>query len=461
MLRAQSRQEKGVSIAVTGDSIKKLSKVHYRVKSQTRDAWYNVTRTEDADVWACTCPDFSYRLVKKEDKRCKHILAVQTLQHTFETANKIEKVERLKICPHCLKTNIVKHGFRIVKGGVKRQKYHCKTCGKRFILGENGFSKISSDPKVITEVLNLVFSGMSYRAVSRHLKLTYGRDWSHVTIMNWVVKYVELVQAYVNTLKPELGGVWHVDEMMVNVKHTKKTGIGYYSWSWNVLDGQTRFVLATEISKRRETKDAVKAFAKGNANANGIVPSYVVTDSLRTYNAAFLKEFDARRTLHIKTKSFEGGFENRSVERYHNEVRENIKTRRGLGNDKSAETFLNGVRIRHNFVRPHTGLPNNMTPAEAAGIDLKLDKQNPMKDLIAQAANHQDKSANLERFVVNQLGKRYEKLTVINEKDCIKFKQKCWIEKEIWREINDILRVNGFAWLSNGKDSCWIRMTLS
>jgi hypothetical protein len=31
-----------------------------------------------------------------------------------------------------------------------------------------------------------------------------------------------------------------------------------------------------------------------------------------------------------------------------------------------------------------------------------------------------------------------------------------WVE--LWREINDILRVHQFAWLSNGKDSCWIKM---
>lgn len=62
-------------------------------------------------------------------------------------------------------------------------------------------------------------------------------------------------------------------------------------------------------------------------------------------------------------------------------------------------------------------------------------------------------------YVINQLDKRFEKLTVVNEKDCIKFKQKGWIEREEWREINDILRINGFAWLSNGKDSCWLKPT--
>jgi hypothetical protein len=27
-----------------------------------------------------------------------------------------------------------------------------------------------------------------------------------------------------------------------------------------------------------------------------------------------------------------------------------------------------------------------------------------------------------------------------------------------WREINDILRVQGFNWVANGKDSSWIKI---
>lgn len=433
----EQRQKKGVSIAVTGDSIKRLSKNLYKVKSQTGSGWYRVAKTEDAEVWSCTCPDFSYRLVKLQDKHCKHIIAVQTLQHTYETENKIEKVERLKICPRCFSTDIVRTGFRIVKDGIKRQRYACRKCSRRFILGENGFSKVSSDPKIITEALNLVFSGMSYRATSRHLKLTYGRYWSQTTVLHWLRKYVSIMQSYVNTLKPELGDVWHVDEIMLNVKGTEKMGKGYYDWCWNVLDGQTRFVLASEISKRREIADARRVFAKGNENANGSKPSYVVTDCLFSYKKAFIKEFNDRAIMHVRTKSLSEGFENRPVERYHNEMRESLKARRGLGNDKSAQTFVNGMRINHNFVRPHSGLPNKITPAEAAGIDLKLDKKNPMKDLIVKSASQ--KENDFEGYVVSQLGKRFERLTVINEKDCIKFKQKAWIERQDWKEINDIL----------------------
>lgn len=454
-----AREKKGVNIAVSGDSIKRLSKNQYKVKSQTSDGWYNVSKAQDADVWSCSCPDFSYRLVKMQDKRCKHILGVQTLNRTFETESKIEQVSRLKVCPRCYSTEVVKNGFRTVKGEMKRQRFKCWRCKKKFVVGENGFFKVSSDPKIIAEALNLVFSGLSYRNVARHLKLTCGRKWSYVTIKKWIDKYCGIIDSYVNTLKPELGQIWHVDEIMLNIKNTEPTGKGFYSWCWNTLAGESRFVLASEMSKHREIADAQHAFAKGKENANGALPSYVVTDCLFAYKKAFIKEFNDRAVMHIRTKSLSENFENRPVERYHNEVRAVIKARRGLGNDKSAQKFVDGYRHYHNFVRPHTGLPDNQTPAEAAGIDLKLDRQNPMKDLIVKSATEGLKEKSPEMYVINQLGKRFEKLTVANEKDCIKFVQKGWIEREMWREINDILRVNGFNWLSNGKDSCWISLS--
>ena len=37
--------------------------------------------------------------------------------------------------------------------------------------------------------------------------------------------------------------------------------------------------------------------------------------------------------------------------------------------------------------------------------------------------------------------------------------KKCCVEKQEWREINDILKMNGFSWLSNGKNICWIKVS--
>ena len=44
---------------------------------------------------------------------------------------------------------------------------------------------------------------------------------------------------------------------------------------------------------------------------------------------------------------------------------------RGLKKDDSA--ILSGLRTYHNHVRPHLGLPNHMTPGEAAGIRIEGD----------------------------------------------------------------------------------------
>ena len=37
-----------------------------------------------------------------------------------------------------------------------------------------------------------------------------------------------------------------------------------------------------------------------------------------------------------------------------------------------------------------------------------------------------------------------DKVTVVNETDSIKITPKTWIDKRIWREINDILKLSGF-----------------
>ena len=41
------------------------------------------------------------------------------------------------------------------------------------------------------------------------------------------------------------------------------------------------------------------------------------------------------------------------------------------------------------------------------------------------------------------LGIRANKLEVLNESDCVKITHKGWLKKKEWREINDILRVQG------------------
>lgn len=442
------RNDKAIQIFSEANAIRKITKNNYRVLSQSQDKFYNVRKLPDSDVWTCDCMDFLNRLVKKDDKRCKHILSVQMIQDKVEQELHIVKLDVPKICPKCNSNRIVKNGLRIISSKLKRQRYACKQCDYKFSFHESGFSGMRFSPQLITESLNLFMSGMSYRNIARHIKAVHDVTISHTAISHWVEKYMGVIKEYVDSQIPNVSDVWSLDEMMINVKDTKEMkGKGFYDWVRTIIDPKTKFVIATEVSKRREVADAQKIIAKGKQVSK---PSYVITDSLRTYEQAIRKELDSRKTAHIKTKSLSDGFQNRPIERYHNEIREKLKARRGLGNDESTQRFADAYRIYHNFVRPHTGLPDNITPAEASGIDLKLGNDK-IRNLIT-------KSTESKCNFVGQLDKRIEKVSVVNEKDCVKVICKGWMERQTWREINDILRLNQFNWLSNGKDSCWMKL---
>ena len=53
---------------------------------------------------------------------------------------------------------------------------------------------------------------------------------------------------------------------------------------------------------------------------------------------------------------------------------------------------------------------------------------------------------------VKGLGIRANKVQILNESDCIKIKPKSYMDRKELREIHDILRVQGFNWLTNGKE---------
>ena len=62
---------------------------------------------------------------------------------------------------------------------------------------------------------------------------------------------------------------------------------------------------------------------------------------------------------------------------------------RGLKKDNSA--IIAGLRLYHNFVRPHLGLPDDQTPGEATGI--RIEGDNKWKTIIQAAAKADSKSA--------------------------------------------------------------------
>ena len=76
----------------------------------------------------------------------------------------------------------------------------------------------------------------------------------------------------------------------------------------------------------------------------------------------------------IKLKKHGVKHNNNAIERYNGDIDDRTKTMRHFGSFKGARYFLNLKHMIHNFVNPHMELKGK-TPAEAAGIELKLGRK--------------------------------------------------------------------------------------
>jgi transposase-like protein len=297
---------------------------------------------------------------------------------TSQNLGVVVSEEKPEICASCGSTDLVKDGLRKNKNGVI-QRFLCKSCGHRFVTNY-GFQKMKNNPKIITLVMDLYFKGISYRKIVDHLKQFYGLKISHVALIKWIQKYVQLMKTYVDSFTPQTSGIWHTDEMTVNLKENKQM-----DWLWNLMDNDTRFLLASQLSQKREIEDAREVFAEAKALAK-VMPSFVVTDGLRAYQDAFNKEFfslRSPRTMHVRLAGLRKETNNNVIERLHGTVRERTKVMRGLDNEDSAQIMIDGNRIYYNFIRPHMAL-KGLTPAEVASINLELG-QNRWESLIRQS----------------------------------------------------------------------------
>jgi transposase-like protein len=365
METSKPRIMRGYAILAKGDQPRPLGNNTYLVPSQSGNGDYHVIHHNSE--WRCECPDHYYRKVE-----CKHIHAVKfwlALKDKINQENEFtlyrEIVEKPN-CQYCGSPDVIKNGSRKTKIGC-RQRFLCQECGKTFMV-EEAFKKIVGDPKIVSLALDLYFKGISLRKIVDHLKQFYDVEVAHITVHRWIKRYMRLINAYVERLEPKLSRIWHADEMMVKAE-------GKWHWLWNIMDEETRFLLANMVSRKRDSEMARRIFQKAKETAK-TKPEAIVTDGLHAYNEAYRKEFYTLRkprTMYIRLPSIRHKPNNNVIERFHGTVRERDKVLRGLENEKTAKDFLEAFRTYYNFLRPHQALEGK-TPAEKAGINLELDR---------------------------------------------------------------------------------------
>jgi transposase-like protein len=330
--------------------------------------------------------DFGLKIINNDPKNGTNIQGVGSYDSMSITTPEDNK-DAVDIKPFCCKfcgsENFIRYG---IKNG--KQEYQCKDCNRRFV-DNLYFENLKANPKIICLTLDLYFKGFSLRKIVDHLKQFYNLKVSHTTLLRWIENYIKIMNTYVSQFKPNLGNIWQVDEMMVQVD-------GDWFYLWNVLDTRTRFHLASVISKQRRVMDARKVFQQAKKNSHGSRPEFIITDGLHSYGKAINKEFHAWRTetKHIgnvglnRRRNKHLCWDNNKVERLHGTVRERNKTQRGL--EKENSVFIKGHKVYYNFIRNHMSL-SGVTPAEKSGIDLSLGDKKWENLLLQSVKNRNNK----------------------------------------------------------------------
>jgi transposase-like protein len=271
-------------------------------------------------------------------------------------------------CKYCASETVVKNGS--VKGV---QVFKCKICGHRFTEG-SAFPKMRTESRIISSSIDLYFEGLSIRKISTQIEKLFGVHVSNVSIWKWIMKYSSLVSQYVETLSPQLLGIYHVDETTIKCKGVQK-------WFWDIIDEQTKFLVAGHLSGVRSTQECVQLFEKSLRVAKR-KPTSIYCDGLPAYGDAYNKVFytmkKANRPELIQRVGIRNVHNQNAIERFHSTLKDRIKPTRGLKGEETVRTLLEGWVVHYNYVRKHQTI--KMTPAQASGLNVKADWHNLVKD---------------------------------------------------------------------------------
>lgn len=264
-------------------------------------------------------------------------------------------------CKFCGSDTVVKNG--ITHNG--RQLNRCKSCKHQFVDNGN-FVGMRTKAEVIATSLNLYYDGLSSWKIQRQIAKIFKVDVSPVAIWKWIMKYSDLVSEYIETLRPQLSGKYHHDETELKVG-----GEGRYFWE--MIDEDTRFLVANLLTTERTSEKAKQVFKQALEKQR---PIALFTDGSFTYDDAYNKVFWTRykggRVEWVRRVGIRARETNNIVERLHGSLKDRLRPARGLKHDSTAKKWLRGYVVNYNCVKPHIALKGK-TPAQASGLDVKAD----------------------------------------------------------------------------------------
>ena len=164
---------------------------------------------------------------------------------------------------------------------------------------------------------------MSYRD-AEELLAERGIEVSYETVRRWALKFGIDYARRIQKRRPLPHTEWFLDEVFVKIG-------GKPMYLWRAVDGEGE-VLDVLVQKRRNKRAALKLLRKLLQN-QGISPTKIVTDKLRSYSAA-LRDLNIKH-LHDTTNRL-----NNRAESSHVPIRRRERKMQRFKSHKSAQIFL-------------------------------------------------------------------------------------------------------------------------
>ena len=257
-------------------------------------------------------------------------------------------------CPGCESNHVIKAG---TQSG--QQRYRCRKCDKKFRVGGKAEGQ-RMDAEMVGSAIRDFYSGKSYKQIAEGLHDEYDlpNEPSKSTIYEWVRDYTDKATGQMKGRKAQTGKEWVADELMVDVG-------GQKMWLWNVMDSETRYIMASHLTPRRDANAARVVLRKAVLAADK-PPETIMTDKLKSYIPAVKAVLP--ETRHMQSEGMTSDLNNNLSERLQGTFRDRIKTLRGLDSQGSGQRYLDGWVLTYNLFRGYEAL-RSQTPGERAKVN--------------------------------------------------------------------------------------------
>jgi putative transposase len=257
------------------------------------------------------------------------------------------------LCKHCHSASTRKYGF--VEGV---QTYYCNNCNRKFRADDHLF-RMKTPCLQVASALEDYYTGKSINRFRGSFIARFGNSPpSSKTIYVWITRFTSGVVNQFEDYHPKVGPVWIASETIASVS-------GMHYCCLDIVDRDTRFLMATQLSVNRRADDIKNLMVQAVDRAQKC-PDRLLIGTWNEYGEGI------KLTFRIDSKRIDVGpivetDQAEFLEYWHSTVKFRTRTLKGLKSADTAHKFLEGFRIWYNYLRPQECL-NGKTPAEKAEV---------------------------------------------------------------------------------------------